>query len=99
MPNRMRRLAIGEKAKKKVRSRVGRRDLLNRCGEKAFLDPANLRFPIVIPGSSDCTPECKMIHAAYNRAREYGYNEIAGKAEALYKANNCEEKLKIKIHD
>jgi hypothetical protein len=95
--NKLQRLAIADKAREILRRRSGRRALLDRCGEKAFLKPDELKFPIVNPLSKDCKPDCKMIHAAYVRAKEWHYNDIASKAAALYKSNNCEKELGIKM--
>lgn len=95
----MQRLAIAEKAKEKVHLRSGKEALKGKCGDKAFLMPEELKFPIVSPFSKNCEPDCKMIHAAYVRAREWKYDTVAQKAAALYKSNGCEDKLGIKIHD
>ena len=95
----LKRLEIAERAKELIRLRSVRRGLLEKCGEKAFLDPKNLKFPIVSLLSKDCSPDCKMLHAAYNRAKEWHYEGIANEAAKLYKANKCEEELGIKIHE
>ena len=38
-----------------------------------------------------------MIHAAYVRAKEWHYEDVAKKAAALYKSNGCEKELGIKM--
>ena len=97
--NKMMRLAISDRARDKLRQRRGRQELLNKCGEKVFLKPDELKFPIANPLSGDCKPDCNMIHAAYTRAKQWGYDDVAAKAVSLYKSNDCEKKLGIKIHD
>ena len=95
----LKRLAISEKAKELIHLRRGKEALKGKCGDKAFLMPEELKFPIVSPFSKDCEPDCKMIHAAYTRARQWKYDKVAEEAEKLYKEHGCEKKLGIKIHD
>ena len=66
------------------RSVKKRRKMLKRCGEKCFLipDPQHPKFPI-------CTHSCQIsqdgLRAAYSRAKQWGYNDIATKAKKLLK--------------
>ena len=69
--SRIQKLAISDRARDLLRQRRGRRELLERCGEKAFLKPDELKFPVISPLSRDCKPDCRMIHAAYVRAKEW----------------------------
>ena len=94
----IKRVAIAERARKALRKTTNRKALLERCGEKAFLKPDELKFPIVSMFSSSCEPNCKMLYAAYTRANQWGYSDIAARAAALYKSNNCEKELKVKIN-
>ena len=73
------------------RSRKNRRKILKKFGEKAFLDPKNLKFPIVNPRTGKI--ECGLLLAAYVRAKQWKYKKIAKKAAKLYKEHGCEEKL------
>jgi len=95
----MQRIAIADRAKEIVRRRGTRRELIEKCGEKAFLDPVNLKFPVVNPLTGDCKPDCKLLYAAYLRANEWHYNDIAAKAKSLYDSNGCAEKTGVKIHE
>ena len=95
----IKRIEIADRAREVIRRRSSRRELLERCGEKAFLKPDELKFPIINPFAKDCTPDCKMLYAAYVRAKEWHYNDIATKAAALYKQNDCEKKTGVHIHE
>lgn len=70
----MARKAVGKKAKTvKGWSKLApktvneRRALLRRCGRKAFLDPDNLKYPIMAK-SGPCVVNCKGLRAAKSRA-------------------------------
>lgn len=56
--------------------------MINKCGKGCFLRPNNLGFPV-------CNPNCTLneygLEAAYKRARQYGYEDIARKAQRLRK--------------
>lgn len=56
-----------------------RRALLARCGTKAFLDPKNLKFPIMAK-SGPCVPDCGGVKAAYSRARQFKRSKVSAKA-------------------
>ncbi len=78
----------------KVHTRTWRKQLLKKCGKKAFLRPEDLAFPVM---TDDCKYHCGLLFAAYLRASEYHYFDIAKKAAELYRKNNCEKKLGIRI--
>lgn len=88
--------------KAKLSSRKNRQLMLEKYGNKAFLLPKLLKFPVVDPDTGKY--DCALIYAARIRAKQYagtkpGYREIAAKAKRLYKENKCELKLNIQIHD
>jgi len=62
--------------------------LHQKCGDEAFLMPEEEKFPVMGP---DCKYKCSLIFAAYLRAREWHYDDIAEKAAELFKKNNCAE--------
>jgi hypothetical protein len=64
------------------RSLRERRDLLERCGEKAFLDPARLRFPVMSKRGA-CVVDCRGVAAAKQRAAQYHHPKVKKKAAAL----------------
>jgi hypothetical protein len=59
-----------------------RRALYARCGAKAFLDPKNLKFPVMAK-SGPCVLDCAGVKAAYSRAKQYRRGKTAGKAKRL----------------
>ena len=79
-----------------ISRRSNRRELLDKCGEKAFLVPDELKFPVMGP---DCEYKCSLIFAAYLRAREWGYDDVAKKAVELFDKLNCAEKIGREIHE
>jgi hypothetical protein len=82
---------IAESVKEKLHSTKTRDEMKEKCGEKGFLDPKNEKYPIVKPGSSSCEPDCKLVHAAYVRAKQWKATDIAERAQQLYKTK-CETK-------
>lgn len=63
-----------------------RRILLEKCGADCFLMPEVLKFPICSK-SMDCRKNCSGILAAKVRANQWGYQEVAQKADRLYREN------------
>ena len=84
-------------------SRKSNRNLmLEKYGDKAFLIPDKLKFPVVDPKSGK--PHCGLIYAARIRAKQFasrkpGYREIANKAEELYKENKCSTKVHVQLRE
>lgn len=84
-----------------ISKRSNRKKMLEKFGEKAFLDPDKLAFPVM---NKNGKYDCGLIYAARARALQWkgkkpGYQEIADKAEELYKEHNCSKKTHLKIHD
>lgn len=72
-----------EKAPKKGSERTV---LHHACGDRAFLLPEELKFPIVAKCEGDvckCEPDCSGLHAAYVRARQWKYDKVADEAQRL----------------
>jgi len=85
--------------KKKLRKPTLRREMLQKCGKKAFLIPEELKFPVMDPDT--CQYDCRLIYAAFVRANQWKkknprYTEVAEKARKLYEKNKCD--LKIGVH-
>lgn len=57
-----------------------RKKLLDRYGEKSFLQPDKLKFPVVDQKGS---PHKGLIKAAYMRAKQFGHGDIASKAKDM----------------
>lgn len=93
---------IPTKTKIKLASKKNRQQMLENFGKDAFLLPEQLKFPVKNPESGKY--DCSLIYAARTRAKQYsglkpGYREVALKAEKLYRENNCNIRLNIRIHD
>jgi len=65
-----------------------REALYARCGAKAFLDPKNLKFPVMAK-AGPCKPDCAGVKAARSRAKQYRRGKIAGKAKRLASRAAC----------
>ena len=75
-----------------------RKQLKERCGSKCFLDAKKLKYPICTSyrsgSSKNCKPDCRGILSALVRARQWKHNDVAKKAERLYKKYSCGSKSK-----
>jgi len=63
-----------------------RHAMMKKCGEKCFLDPEHEAFPIcakLTGGKSDCQLDCRGVQAAFQRARQWGYEDVAKAAKEL----------------
>ena len=60
-------------------SRSQRVDLSKKC-PRCFLIPSEMKFPIC---DKNCEIDCAGVHAAYVRAREWKYSDVAAKAEKI----------------
>jgi hypothetical protein len=100
---------ISAKTKKLLKSQETRESMKEEFGETSFLDPDNKKFPIVNPTTGKI--DCKLIYAAYMRARihfskggsskapaDY-YKKIAENAKELYNTNNCSKKVGAKLEE
>lgn len=65
-----------------------RRALLAHCGAKAFLDPKNLKFPVMAK-SGRCIVDCEGLRAAKSRARQFHHAKVAVKATRMGKRAAC----------
>ncbi len=58
-----------------------------KCGSSCFLLPREKKFPICPKNS--CKKSCKGLLSAKIRAKQYKYNKVASKAEALMRKHKC----------
>ena len=65
-----------------------RRRLLARCGKRAFLDPANLKYPVMAK-SGPCVIDCRGLRAAKSRAGQYHHRSLEKKATRLGRRVSC----------
>lgn len=68
-----------------VQTTTERKELLEHCGEKAYLLPKEKKFPVMpaLRVSKDCQYSCEGISSSKNRACQYGYLDVAEKAQKL----------------
>jgi len=88
---------IPKDVKKILSSKTSRREMLAKYGKQAFLNSKDLKFPVINPISGDF--DCKLIYAAYVRAKQFKYNDIAAKAKFLFNKIRCGSKLNIQLEN
>jgi len=71
---------IPESLKRKLSSRSFRKRLLEKHGSRAFLMPDKLKFPVIDESGN---VHSGLLKAAYMRARQHGYTDVASKAKDL----------------
>jgi hypothetical protein len=64
------------------KTKKGRKELLDKCGKRAFLEPSDLKYP-VIQNSKTCKVERQGVIAAKKRAAQYHHPELVEKADDL----------------
>lgn len=84
-----------ESLHKKLSLTSTRKQMLADFGPKAFLDPDNLKYPIINPFTKKV--DCRLIVAAKKRAAQYHRENILKKAEKAYQDNKCESTVKLKV--
>ena len=66
-----------------------RRKLSKRCGNKCFLMPKELKFPICPYKSKGCKISCKGLLSAKIRSRQFRYEKVSKRATAMMKKMKC----------
>ena len=74
-------------------SRKQRKAMMGRCGASCFLHPDELNFPVCNP---DCSYNSAGLEAAYKRAKQWGYTDVAKKAKSLMKKKGKSRKRSVK---
>jgi hypothetical protein len=98
--------AIPDDLKQKLQSMEFRKGLLAKHGEKAFLDPSRLKFPIY----DESGPNCQLLYAAYLRAATWAakgsdvkgksyYTKIKKSAKSQFNSNKCSESLSVTLQE
>ncbi len=67
-----------------------RRALLQKCGERCFLMPETLKFPIC--SEKKCKVSCKGVVSAKVRAGQWKYDDVYEKASQLIEQLKCTKK-------
>jgi hypothetical protein len=75
----------GKRAPKLVSQR---RQLLARCGVKAFLSPTKLKFPVMAK-TGGCVYDCAGLRVAYSRAKQFKHPVAAKKAQLIAARAKC----------
>jgi len=89
--------SLPDTLQKHLSKKSNREKMLEKYGEKAFLLPKGLKFPVINPFTEDY--DCRLIYAARIRAKQHNYSEVEKKAEKLYDKHNCESKIDIELQD
>jgi len=76
---------------KSPRRGVERQQMKQRCGDKCFLLPDQLKFPIC---NDNCTYNCSGIVAAKVRAAQFKYDDVYRRADELLKELKCTRKYR-----
>lgn len=96
--------AIDDKIEQYLKKQSNREEIFSKYGKKAFLDPKQLKFPVVDPFTGQF--HCALIYRAYMRAawgaskprktnpKSY-YLNIKNKARSIFNKAKCGEKLNI----
>jgi hypothetical protein len=70
---------------------IERKRMIDKCGQKCFLLPNQLKFPIC---NDDCSYSCSGLVAAKVRAGQYKYDDVYRKADELLKLLKCTKKYR-----
>ncbi len=88
---------IPRSLKKQIQDKESRENLLAEYGEKAFLLPEELKFPVIDPRSGQTS--CKLLYAARIRAKQFGLNEIEEKATEMFNQCKCDTRINIRLQE
>lgn len=93
---------IPDNFKRILANKENRQEMLKKYGDKAFLLPKELKFPVVDPNTGKY--HCGLIYSARLRAKQWQekkpeYIDVFKKANELYYETKCENKINITIHD
>ncbi len=89
--------SIPESIRKHFQKQDNRKKLLEEFGEAAFLLPKELKFPVINPFTKEL--DCRLIYAAYIRAKQHKYPDVEKQAIELYDKQQCKEKIKITLKE
>ena len=89
--------SLPDTLQKYLSKKSNRVKMLDELGEKAFLNPKDLKFPVINPFTKKY--DCRLIYAAKIRAKQHKYKDIEEKAVKLYNQQNCTHEIKIDLHE
>ena len=91
------RAKIPTSIRKTIDTKSDRNKLIETCGNDAFLMPEKLKFPV--KNIKTCEYDCRLLYAAYIRAKQFHYTDIAEKAKKLLKETGCSEKIRVTLEN
>lgn len=82
-----------------LKSISNRKEMLKDFGNKAFLLPNELKFPVCNPETGKF--DCSLIYIARLRIRQYDilYKDLTSKAENLYNKCNCTKNISVNVKE
>jgi hypothetical protein len=89
--------SIPDSIRKHLQKNDNRKKMLEEFGKEAFLLPDELKFPVINPFTKEL--DCRLIYAAYIRAKQHKYSEVEKQALNLYNTQKCENKINITLKD
>lgn len=87
--------SLPDSLQKHLSKKSNREEMLEKFGEKAFLNPKELKYPVINPFKKDY--DCRLIYAAYVRSNQYNHKDIEKKAKELYESQNCKSEIEIEL--
>ena len=83
-----------------LRSRTARRRLLEECGEKAFINPDRLEYPVINPQT--CDYDCRLLNRAYYELCTKsvpGALDMKHKVKSIMENNGCKINVLVKVDE
>ena len=88
---------LPDSLKDHLSKKSNREKMKEKFGDRAFLNPDELKYPVINPFTEDY--DCRLIYAAYVRSRQHKHKDIEIKAKDLYDSNDCRKEVNIKINE
>ena len=88
---------LPDSLKDHLSKKSNREKMKEKFGDRAFLNPEELKYPVINPFTEDY--DCRLIYAAYVRSRQHKHKDIEIKAKDLYDSNDCRKEVNIKINE
>jgi hypothetical protein len=93
------------KTPKKLESMAVRRRLYEDCGKEAFIDPYNLKYPIIdvtkVAAVENCTPCCNLLAKAFFELKSQegnpGVADMISEVKSLLRDNSCRSKISVHL--
>jgi hypothetical protein len=89
--------SIPDSIQKHFQKKSNREKMLEEFGKEAFLLPDELKFPVINPFTKEL--DCRLIYAAYIRAKQHKYSNVEKQALNLYNKQDCQNKINITLKD